>query len=139
MIQIPAATKAIIQMPSSKMQNTSVAMKNKKVKTSTKLSNFLLIKSVSNTEGFLIGFFKKMLNLSKKSKFNNDLLKPSLSMKVLSINKFTTKLLINPLSYIEVHLKVLRSLLNSKVINRNIFIERLCFNVNRYISENGCL
>ena len=49
-------------------------------------------------------------------------LKPSLSMKILSINNFTTKLLSKLLSdlYIRVHLKGTKKLGN-KVINRQFF------------------
>ena len=55
-------------------------------------------------------------------------LKPSLSMKILSINDFTTKLLSKLLSdlYIGVHLKGARKF-GSKVINRQLFHRKTVF------------
>ena len=58
----------------------------------------------------------------------NVVLKPSLSMKILSINKFTTKLLSKRLSdlYIGVHLKGTKKF-GGKVINRQSFRRKTVF------------
>ena len=57
-------------------------------------------------------------------------LKPSLSMKILSINNFTTKLLGKLLSvlYIGVHLKSTKKF-GSKVINRQLFHRKTVFHI----------
>ena len=57
-------------------------------------------------------------------------LKPSLSMKIVSINDFTTKLLSKLLSnlYIGVHLKGTKKF-GSKVINRQLFHRKTVFHM----------
>jgi hypothetical protein len=57
-------------------------------------------------------------------------LKPSLSMKILSINNFTTKLLSKLLRdlYIGVHLKGTKKF-GSKVINRQFFHRKTVFHI----------
>ena len=65
---------------------------------------------------------------SKHAFETHRLLKPSLSMKILSINNFTTKLLSKLLSdlYIGVHLKGAKKF-GSKVINRQFFHRKTVF------------
>lgn len=59
-------------------------------------------------------------------------LKPSLSMKIVSINDFTTKLLSKLLSnlYIGVHLKGTKKF-GSKVINRQLFHRKTVFHMKK--------
>ena len=59
-----------------------------------------------------------------------DRVKPSLSMKILSINNFTIKLLSKLLSdlYIGVHLKGTRKF-GSKLINRQFFHRKTVFHI----------
>ena len=64
-------------------------------------------------------------------------LKPSLFMKILSINDFTTKLLTKLLSdlYIGVHLKGARKF-GSKVINRQLFHRKTVFHMKKLSITN---
>ena len=61
---------------------------------------------------------------------NKDKLKPSLSMKILSINNFTTKLFSKLLSdlYIGVHLKGTKKF-GSTVINGQLFYRKTVFHI----------
>ena len=69
-------------------------------------------------------------SFSKKRAWVPSKLKPSLSMKIFSINNFTTKLLIKLLSdlYTGVHLKGTKKF-GSKVINRQFFHRKTVFHM----------